>query len=299
MNESIIDARKLTKRYGEKILAVDDLDLGVRRGEVYGFLGPNGAGKTTTLRMLLGLIRPSSGTATVAGHRPGEPAGLAQIGALVESPAFYPYLSGRQNLKVMADYAGVSDRRVDATLDEVDLLSRANDRYATYSLGMKQRLGVAAALLKEPDLMILDEPSNGLDPQGVVEMRALIRRLGTGSRTVLFSSHLLSEVEQICDRVGIIRHGKLVAEGTIDSLRGDGALIVRVAPMDQARRTLERIVGNAAITTQDGTLRLATDPARAADINSALVQAGVRVSELRPAEHSLEEIFLKLTEEAA
>jgi ABC-2 type transport system ATP-binding protein len=160
-------------------------------------------------------------------------------------------------------------------------------------------LGVAAALLKEPDLMILDEPSNGLDPQGVVEMRALIRRLGTGSGTVLFSSHLLSEVEQICDRVGIIRHGKLVAEGTIDSLRGDGALIVRVAPMDQARRTLERIVGNAAITTQDGTLRLATDPARAADINSALVQAGVRVSELRPAEHSLEEIFLKLTEEAA
>jgi ABC-type multidrug transport system ATPase subunit len=295
--EEVITTRRLTKRYGNDALAVADLDLSVRRGEVYGFLGLNGAGKTTTLRMLLGLIRPTSGTAVVAEHRPGDPAGLAQIGSLVESPAFYPYLSGRENLRVIATYAGVPHRRVDPALEEVELLDRGKDKFGTYSMGMKQRLGVAAALLKEPELMILDEPTNGLDPQGVVEMRSLIRRLGTGSRTVLLSSHLLSEMEQVCDRVGIIRKGRLVREGTVDELRGEPAVTVRATPLDAARRSLEGMLGAAAVTTVDGTLRIATDPERAADINAALVQAHIRVSELRPAERSLEEIFLKVTGE--
>ncbi|MDP9248464.1 MAG: ATP-binding cassette domain-containing protein, partial [Candidatus Dormibacteraeota bacterium] len=267
------------------------------RGEVYGFLGLNGAGKTTTLRMLLGLIRPTSGTALVAEHSPGDPAGLARIGSLVESPAFYPYLSGRENLRVIATYARDQQRLVDPALEEVELLDRAQDKFGTYSMGMKQRLGVAAALLKEPDLMILDEPTNGLDPQGVVEMRSLIRGLGTGSRTVLLSSHLLSEMEQVCDRVGIIRHGRLVAEGTVDELRGEPAITIRAMPLDAARLSLEHMLGAAAVTAVDGTLRIAADPERAADINARLVEAHIGVSELRPAERSLEEIFLKVTAE--
>jgi ABC-2 type transport system ATP-binding protein len=295
--EEVITTRRLTKRYGNDVVAVADLDLSVRRGEVYGFLGLNGAGKTTTLRMLLGLIRPTSGTVVVAEHRPGDPAGLAQIGSLVESPAFYPYLSGRENLRVIATYAGVPQSRVDPALEEVELLDRGKDRFGTYSMGMKQRLGVAAALLKEPELMILDEPTNGLDPQGVVEMRSLIRRLGTGSRTVLLSSHLLSEMEQVCDRVGIIRQGRLVREGTVDELRGEPAVTVRATPLDAARRTLEQMVGAAAVTAVDGTLRIAANPESAADINAKLVEAHIRVSELRPAERSLEEIFLKVTRE--
>ncbi|HTE60937.1 MAG TPA: ATP-binding cassette domain-containing protein, partial [Solirubrobacteraceae bacterium] len=187
----VIETRGLTKRYGDAIVAVDDLELRVRRGEVYGFLGPNGAGKTTTLRMLLGLVRPTSGTAAVLGAPPGSPEGLARIGALVEAPAFYPYLSGRDNLRVLAGYAGVPEDRVEAVLDEVRLSDRAADRSSTYSLGMKQRLGVAAALLKDPELLILDEPTNGLDPGGMAEMRAFIRSLGEGGRTVVLSSHLM------------------------------------------------------------------------------------------------------------
>jgi ABC-type multidrug transport system ATPase subunit len=298
-NDNVITTNKLTKRYGPSITAVDSLDLEVRRGEVFGFLGPNGAGKTTTLRMLLGLIRPTSGSATVAEHRPGDPEGLRRIGSLVESPAFWPYLSGRENLKTVCDYAGVPHSRVDAALKEVDLADRAKDRFATYSMGMKQRLAVAAALVKDPELMILDEPTNGLDPQGVVEMRSLIRQLGTGNRTVLLSSHLLNEVQQISDRVAIIRKGRLVAQGTVHELRGESAIVVRVTPVDVARRQLDRMLGPAAVTGVDGTLRLAVDLGRAADINEALVGAGVKVSELRAVERTLEEVFLNLTGEAA
>jgi len=297
--DNVVATHSLTKRYGQAITAVDGLDLEVHHGEVFGFLGPNGAGKTTTLRMLLGLIRPTSGSAQVVGRRPGDPAGLARIGSLVESPAFYPYLSGRENLKVVADYAGLPQVRIDAALDEVELLPRAKDRFGTYSMGIKQRLAVAAALIKEPELMILDEPTNGLDPQGVVEMRSLIRQLGSGSRTVLLSSHLLNEVEQICDRVAIIRKGKLVAQGRVDELRGQASLIVKATPSDAARQSLVQMLGQAAVSGVDGTLRLSVNPDRAADINAALVSAGIRVSELRPAERTLEEVFLSLTGEAA
>lgn len=293
-NQAVISTHQLSKRYGS-IVAVDRLDLEVQHGEVFGFLGPNRAGKTTTLRMLLGLIKPTAGTATVAESAPGDPAGLRRIGSLVEAPAFYPYLSGRENLKVVADYAGIPYQRIDPALEEVDLLPRGRDRFGTYSMGMKQRLAVAAALIKQPELMILDEPTNGLDPQGVVEMRALIRRLGSGDRTVLLSSHLLNEVEQICDRVAIISHGRLIRQGTVQDLRGDAAIVVRATPQAEARQLLERMFGAASVASVDGSLRVNVGPEQAADVNAALVAARVRVSELRPAERTLEEVFLSLT----
>ena len=292
---AMIETRNLTKRYGSRIVAVDSLNLTIRRGEVYGFLGPNGAGKTTTLRMLLGLIRPTSGKASVLGRPPGDPEGLARVGALIEAPAFYPHLSGWRNLRVIARYAGVPKERIEAALDAVELTDRASDKFKTYSQGMKQRLGVAAALLKDPELLILDEPTNGLDPAGMADMRVLIRRLGSGDRTVLLSSHLLGEVEQICDRVGVIRNGKLVAQGTVGQLRGQARLLVRADPMDRARQLVEEMHGVEQVQVSDGALVVATDAARAGEITRELVTSGVVVSELRPVERSLEETFLELT----
>ncbi len=293
---SLVETRGLTKRYGS-LTAVSDLNLNVRRGEVYGFLGPNGAGKTTTLRMLLGLIRPSSGDATVIGGSPGTPDSLERVGALVESPAFYPYLSGRDNLRVMARYSGVGKDRIGEVLNQVELSERAKDKFRKYSLGMKQRLGVAAALLKDPELLILDEPTNGLDPKGMADMRRLIRTLGTGNRTVLLSSHLLGEVEQICDRVGVIQRGELVAQGTVSELRGREGLLVRAEPVKYAHEIAKRLAGVEEVKETDGMLRLTTDPGRAAEINAKLVSAGLRVSEIRPSEQSLEDVFLELTGE--
>jgi ABC-2 type transport system ATP-binding protein len=290
--ELVIETEALTKRYGENT-AVDRLDLRVRRGEVYGFLGPNGAGKTTTLRMLLGLVRPSSGRAGVLGAPAGQR--LARIGALIEAPAFYPYLSGRDNLRVLAGHGTVARERIDVVLDEVHLLDRAGDRVAGYSLGMKQRLGVAAALLKDPELLILDEPTNGLDPAGMAEMRTLIRALGQGERTVVLSSHLMGEVEQISDRVGVIRSGALVAEGTVDELRGRAGLRVRAQPLDAARSLLEAFPGVESVVRSDGVLAVDADPALAADLNRALVTAGVAVSELATERSSLEDVFFELT----
>ncbi|MGH3146497.1 MAG: ABC transporter ATP-binding protein, partial [Rubrobacter sp.] len=273
----------LGKRYGS-ITAVQDLSLSVRRGEVYGFLGPNGAGKTTTLRMLLGLVRPTSGTATVLGEEPGSPRGLQGVGALVESPAFYPYLSGRDNLRVMARYCGAPQGRVAEILGQVELGGRANDKFKKYSLGMKQRLGVAAALLKDPELLILDEPTNGLDPKGMADMRALIRRLGQGERTVLLSSHLLGEVQQVCDRVGVIHRGELVTEGTVDELRSSGGILVKAEPLDRAREVAAGLDGVEGTEVKDGMLVLDAAPERAAEVNAGLVSAGLMVSELRPVE---------------
>jgi ABC-type multidrug transport system ATPase subunit len=295
----VIETTDLTKRYGERIVAVDRLAMQVRRGEVYGFLGPNGAGKTTTLRMLLGLVRPTSGSALVLGAEPGSPASLARLGALIETPTFYPFLSGRDNLRVLARYAGAPESRIEPVLDEVDLAARASDRFGTYSLGMKQRLGIAAALLKDPELLILDEPTNGMDPAGMAEMRRFIRDLGRGRRTVLLSSHLMAEVEQITDRVGVISKGRLVGEGTVDELRGRESLFVRAEPLDEAERVLGALRGIEQVARSDGGLRIATDPAAAADINRALVEAGIAVGELRPERASLEKVFFELTESEA
>jgi ABC-type multidrug transport system ATPase subunit len=292
----LVETHGLTKRYGTRITAVDDLDLTIKRGEVYGFLGPNGAGKTTTLRMLLGLIKPSSGTATVLDEEPGAPTGLARVGALVESPAFYPYLSGRDNLRVMARYSGVEPSRVEEVLQQVELSGRAGDKFKKYSLGMKQRLGVAAALLKDPELLVLDEPTNGLDPKGMADMRAIIRKARGEGKTVLLSSHLLGEVEQICDRIGVILRGKLVAERTMEELRGrEGGLLVRAEPLKEAERVVKNLPRIEEAKVVDEMLQLTVDPVRAAEINAGLVNAGVRVSELRPVERSLEEMFLELT----
>lgn len=294
--EKVVETRALTKRYGTGIIAVDALDLSVYRGEVYGFLGPNGAGKTTTLRMLLGLIRPTAGSATVMGAAPGSPASLVKVGAIVETPAFYPYMSGYDNLRLLAMYCGVPASRVEASLAEVDLTPRARHKFSTYSMGMKQRLGIAAALLKEPELLILDEPTNGLDPQGMADVRNLIIELGKGDRTVLISSHLLGEVELMCTRVGVIRKGKIVAEGTVDQLRGAATLTVRGTPEETARAVLVEDAGAGNVKDLgNSTFSLVVDLQRTAEINQHLVQAGVAVTELHAEERSLEDVFMELT----
>ncbi len=297
MNETgvpLVDVIGLTKRYGDTV-AVDGVDLTVLPGEVYGFLGPNGAGKTTTLRILTGLIAPTSGTITVLGGRPGSPDVLGKTGSMIESPAFYPYLSGLDNLRVLAEYAEVPRQRIDEVLELVDLRDRARDRFSTYSLGMKQRLGVAAALLKDPELVILDEPTNGLDPAGMRDMRRLIRELGSDGRTVLLSSHLLGEVQQICDRVGIIDSGRMVAEHNVEDLRGEQELLVRAEPQQTAHAVLTKLLGANAVHRYDETLRVQVDPGRAAEVNRVLVEAGVAVSELHSTERALEDLFFELT----
>ncbi|MCW2575478.1 MAG: transporter [Modestobacter sp.] len=302
MTDTIVSTDGLSKRYGDR-LAVDSVSLTVRRGEVYGFLGPNGAGKTTTLRMVLGLVRPTSGRATVLGEPPGTPAAVARVGALVEGPGFYPYLSGRDNLRVMARYRGADDRAVDAVLDRVDLGARGRDRYSRYSLGMKQRLGVAAALLGDPDLLVLDEPTNGLDPAGMADMRALLVDVAAGGQTVVLSSHLLTEVQEVCDRVGVIADGRLLTEGTVAELRGATAVLLRARPLDRALAIAMRVSGDDAVEIirgpeHDGgeeALRVHADPDVIPQLTRELVAEGVDVLEVTTVERSLEEVFLAMT----
>jgi ABC-2 type transport system ATP-binding protein len=296
MNEPIVVTDDLTKRYRRQT-AVDAVSLTVRRGEVYGFLGPNGAGKTTTLRILLGLIRPTRGSATVLGGDPGDPSVLRRVGALVEDPGFYPYLSGRDNLRVLARYRRLGDPPVARALDQVGLAGRGGDPFKSYSLGMKQRLGVAAALLGEPELLILDEPTNGLDPGGMADMRALVRQLAARGQTVLLSSHLLGEVQQICDRVGVIAGGRLLTESTVAALRGTRSLQVRAAPADRAERAIAATLGEVEIRrTPGGGLRVATDPDRGPELVRALVRDDIDVHEIHAVEQTLEEVFFELTE---
>jgi ABC-type multidrug transport system ATPase subunit len=290
----LVGTNQLTKTYGPRD-AVHELSVTVQRGEVYGLLGPNGAGKTTTLRMLLGLVRPTSGSALVHGEPPGASAGLRNVGALVEEPAHYPYLSGRDNLRVLARYCDAPRDRIDEVLDLVGLLPRAGDSVRTYSLGMRQRLGVAAALLKDPALLILDEPTNGLDPQGMAQMRRLIRQLGSGDRTVVLSSHLLGEVEHVCDRVGVIRDGRLVAQGPVAQLRGAEAVHVVADPLDRAWQILAAHAAVSDVIDRDGTLVVAAPPETAAELNAALVTAGIAVRHLTVRRRSLEDVFLDMT----
>ncbi|MBF6413480.1 ABC transporter ATP-binding protein [Nocardia cyriacigeorgica] len=293
MTDSIVVTKELTKRYGTHP-AVDRVDMRVRPGEIYGFLGPNGAGKTTTLRMLAGLIAPSSGSATVLGHAPGDPAVVRRIGVLIEGPGFYPYLSGRDNLLVMARYRGLGPAEVTEALQRVGLAGRAGDRYRTYSLGMKQRLGVGAALLGRPDLLILDEPTNGLDPAGMAEMRSLITDLAGDGHTVLLSSHLLSEVQEICDRVGVISGGTLLAESTVAELRGAASLLVRAEPAAVALPAIRAVLGEPVMLTAAG-IRIEAAADAAPKIARAVVESGADLLELRVDEKSLEEVFFEMT----
>ncbi|MRH90409.1 ATP-binding cassette domain-containing protein [Nocardia sp. SYP-A9097] len=295
MNEAIVSTDRLTKRYGSHT-AVDAVSMSVHSGEIYGFLGPNGAGKTTTLRMLVGLIRPTGGTATVLGRHPGDPETMRRTGVLIEGPGFYPYLSGRDNLRVLARYRGVDRDEVEQVLDRVALAARGNDKFRTYSLGMKQRLGVAAALLGRPDLLILDEPTNGLDPAGMAEMRELITGLAADGHTVVLSSHLLAEVQEICDRVGVISGGRLLTESTVRELRGAASLFLRAEPLELAFPAVRRVVGErSALLTANG-IRVDAGVAKASAVARAVIEAGADLLELRSDEKSLEEVFFEMTE---
>lgn len=280
--------------------ALDGLDLHVDEGGVHGFLGPNGSGKTTTIRVLLGLVRADAGQLQLLGQPVPQqlPQVVGAVGALVETPLFFPTFSGRLNLQLLAEAAGVSRTRVEECLELVELRDRADDRFKGYSLGMKQRLGIAAALLKAPRLLILDEPSNGLDPAGIRDVRELIRRLGSdGSTTVFLSSHLLAEVEQVCDQVSILARGRCVAAGPVREVlaaRSSGDVRLRAPDLAAARAVL--ITGGYAVTDVDRALRVhgVTAPS---ELTRLLADSGHYLEELSPVAADLESAFLELTEE--
>jgi ABC-2 type transport system ATP-binding protein len=296
--EHVIETEDLTRRYGPRV-AVDRLSLRVARGEIFGLLGPNGAGKTTTIAMLLGLVRPSAGRALVLGRdvQADPVAALRRVGAMIETPAFYPYLSGYDNLRVLALAGGLPEARIAATLEAVELTDRAHDRVRVYSQGMRQRLAIAAALLPDPELIILDEPTNGLDPAGTAEIRALIRSLAAGGRTIVLCSHLLSEVEQLCGRVAILKAGRLVAEGAVaELLRRERGLRLRVEG-DPARAAalLAALPWVRAVERDNGALLVDAPAERAAELNAYLTHAGVPVAEIGVHTSNLEEFFLEVT----
>ena len=295
-----IETIGLSKHFGQH-RAVDTLDLAIHQGSVFGFLGPNGAGKTTTIRMLLGLIRPTSGGGRILGHDiiSERAAILPHIGAIVESPAFYLYLSGRDNLRALGRTVGNEDmHRIAEVLDKVGLADRARDKVRTYSLGMKQRLAIAAALLNNPQIIFLDEPTNGLDPAGTVEIRELISQLGASGHTIFISSHLLHEVEQMCTEVAIINHGKMVTEGRVTGLlRQDTSLLVEAEPLSIVQEVSERF-GVSIQVVGPRSVKVALPPERTPELMTALVSAGAQVYQIAPQHSSLEQLFLELTNES-
>jgi ABC-type multidrug transport system ATPase subunit len=298
-DEVVLRLQNLTKQYGKR-LAVDNLSLNIHRGDIFGFLGPNGAGKTTTIRMVFGLITPTAGNVEILGkdiaHHRAEV--LPRVGALIETPALYLYMSGLDNLKAVAStLGGVPAKRYDAILELVGLKGREKDRVRTYSLGMKQRLGLAIALLQDPELLILDEPANGLDPAGIVEMRDLMHRLASEGKTVLISSHLLTEVQQICSRVAIINFGKLITETTIEDLtQGHGEYEVRVERAQEALHLIQQQPwGRSARLGEEGTIITPVPQGRGRDLNLFLSQGGFVADTLAPATRDLEQVFLQLT----
>ncbi|MGZ4387541.1 MAG: ABC transporter ATP-binding protein [Gaiellaceae bacterium] len=295
-----VAARALVKRYG-RIVAVDHVDLTVEHGDVFGYLGPNGAGKTTSLRMMLGLIRPSEGSVRLFGRDPltdGAKA-LEGVAGFVEGPRFYPYLSARKNLRLLADYDGDgAASRIDEVLELVELRDRADDRVGGYSHGMGQRLGIAAALLRRPQLLLLDEPTTGLDPAGMRDMRDLVRRLADQGITVLLSSHLLGEVEEVCNRVAIIRKGGIVYEGSLRELLASsgGGYRLRTADPERARAVCLAQAGLEDVQATNGELRFQAGEDAVAALSIALGQARVGITALVPESASLEQLFLGLTE---
>lgn len=299
--DCVIETDGLTKQYGA-VTAVDRLALRVLRGGVFGLLGPNGSGKTTTISMLLGLVHPTSGSIRLFGEDAtrDQRQALHRMGAIVDGPAFYPHLTGRENLRYFQRIGRRGEPgEIGNLLALVGLSERADSRYATYSMGMRQRLGIAYALLGDPELLFLDEPTNGLDPAGVVDVRHLIARLGTGGRTVVLCSHMLHEVEQVCDRVAILSRGRLVVTGRVSELlRERGAQRIRTTDDDQALRVLRGQDWIARVTPSDGQLVVEALPERAADITRVLAAAGVYVTEMVPARLSLERYFLEVTGQA-
>lgn len=317
--ECVISTSRLTKAFG-KLIAVNDLHLEVMSGDVFGFLGPNGSGKTTTMRMLLGLIRPTAGRVVIFGMDTAYqlPAILARVGAIVETPIFYPYLSGRDNLRVVAAASGMrsgraNERQIESLLELVDLRAYAKLAYRKYSLGMKQRLGIAATLLTDPELVLLDEPTNGLDPAGMVEIRQVISRLADLGKTIFLSSHLLYEVQQVCNRVAILDRGNLIKQGAVHELtRGREQVLVRLQNAEETQRAIDvleeaRTRGadwiSAIQVESDGNgngngqahLRIDAPSTRSAEINALLARQELFAAELHPYQGSLEEVFLQLT----
>jgi len=303
MTTTAVSVTGLSKRYGDRT-AVDHLDLELPSGVVAGFVGPNGAGKTTTMAMLLGLVRPTSGSGTVLGHPIDHPAAyLPRTGALIESPAFYPSLSGAENLHVLAIVGGHDADRIPALLELVGLAARADDRYRGYSHGMKQRLGIAAALLGEPELLILDEPANGLDPEGVREMRVLVGDLAGAGRTVLVSSHDLSELEQVCDWLVLIDSGRSLYQGPTRELLDGIATALAVVPQRAADTpTLQELLASSGYHAEVTDNRLVVDlngadrVEVAASVNRAAFNAGIVLVELSPLRTTLEDRYLSIVQ---
>ena len=303
---NVIEVEGLHKEYrklrGGRTVAVDDLSLAVPAGGVYGFLGPNGSGKTTTIRCLLGLVRPSSGNCSLLGADVAHDLHtvITRVGSIVESPALFPTFSGRRNLDLLAATYGLRKTAVDEVLEVVGLADRAKDQVKNYSLGMRQRLAIGAALLKDPELLILDEPANGLDPAGIKEVRTLLRRIGDEGRTVFVSSHQLSEVRQVCDHVAILARGRCVASGSVDEvLRRDRAasMLLKTNDLGAAVAALTD-TGMQAVVERD-LVRVTIDPQDGALVSEALARRGLYPSELRADEVDLETVFLELTEEVA
>ena len=300
-DDLVLRTVRLTKRYGRR-LALAELDVEVHRGRVQGFLGPNGAGKTTCISLVLGLISPNDGHVEMFGldTRVHLSQALRRTGAVLEGPAFYPHLSARENLRILGALSGgVEPRRIEETLALVGLSARARDKVRGYSLGMNQRLALAAALLHDPELLILDEPTNGLDPAGMREFRGLIRELGALGKTVFVSSHLLNEVEQMCDDVAIIKQGRLITQGPVASLvrRGD-ALEVITTDNERAVTVLKALAGVSGVVNDGDRIVVETPLDRAAEISRVLADKRIYLSQLKPREASLEDFFLEVTSEA-
>jgi ABC-2 type transport system ATP-binding protein len=294
-----IEVRGLVKRYGD-LVAVDDVDLTVEPGDVYGYLGPNGAGKTTSLRMMLGLIRPTAGSVRLFGRDPQAGVhALDRVAGFVEAPRFYPYLSGRKNLELLAAFdGGGAKARIGEVLDTVELTDRAHDRVGGYSHGMRQRLGIASALLRDPRLLLLDEPATGLDPGGMRDMRVLVRRLADEGMTVLLSSHLMNEVEELCNRVAIVRSGAIVYEGEIAELKrtAGGTYRLRTTDNDRALAICAGWRGLQDARRDGDAIRFSASEEVVADLSRALVEADALILALTPETATLEDLFFSLTE---
>jgi ABC-2 type transport system ATP-binding protein len=292
----------LTKRFGN-FEAVKGVSFDLHRGEVFGFLGPNGAGKSTTVGMILGLIAPTAGSVELFGVKQNGKrwAQLRRVGAIIEEPSFYPYLSGWDNLEVLArSIGGIARNKITEVLERVNLLERAKDQYGHYSMGMKQRLGIASTLLRDPELIILDEPTNGLDPAGTKEIRDLIPKLAHESRAIMLCSHLLHEVELVCNKVAIIKQGVVIANAPIKELLSAGNVLqIKVDKIEEAKTILTNLPWVKSVTKDNEYLVVDVPPERNPDINQALVEKGIRVLELSTRSTSLESVFLQLTGGAA